>query len=70
VGIGFPVGPGRLNLGVNTRVNFEHSDPNQSVVSMVYSVPVTEKLSVSLRVINSYQTIKEDYRGIGLTYRF
>jgi hypothetical protein len=70
VGTGFPVGPGRLNLGVNTRLNFEPSDPKQSVVSAVYSVPVTEKLSVSLRVINSYQTIKEDYRGIGLTYRF
>ena len=70
VGTGFPVGPGRLNLGVNTRLNFEPSDPKQSVVSAVYSVPVTQKLSVSLRVINSYQTIKEDYRGIGLTYRF
>ena len=70
VGTGFPVGPGRLNLGVNTRLNFESSDPKQSVVSAVYSVPVTQKLSVSLRVINSYQTIKEDYRGIGLTYKF
>ena len=70
VGTGFNAGPGRLNLGVNTRVNFESSDPKQNIVSMVYSVPVTEKLSVSLRVINSYQTIAEDYRGIGLTYRF
>ena len=70
MGTGFPVGAGRLNLGVNTRLNFEQSDPKQSVVSAVYSVPVTQKLSVSLRVINSYQTIKEDYRGIGLTYKF
>jgi hypothetical protein len=70
VGTGFDVGTGRLNLGMNTRVNFEQNDPKQSIVSVVYSVPVTEKLSVSLRVINSYQTIKEDYHGIGLTYRF
>jgi hypothetical protein len=51
-------------------VNNKQSDPNQDIVSVVYSVPVTEKLSVSLRVINSYQTIAEDYRGIGLTYKF
>lgn len=70
VGTGFNVGPGRLNLGVNTRINFDQSDPKQSIISVVYSVPVTEKFSVSLRVINSYETIAEDYRGIGLTYRF
>jgi len=70
VGTGFAMGPGRLNLSVNTRVNFEQSDPKQSIVSVVYSVPVSDKVSVSLRVINSYQTIKEDYRGVGLTYRF
>lgn len=70
VGTGFNVGPGRLNLGVNTRVNNKQSNPNQDIVSVIYSVPVTEKLSVSLRVINSYQTIAEDYRGIGMTYKF
>jgi hypothetical protein len=70
VGTGFDVGPGRLNLGVNTRVNFNQSNPTQDIVSVVYSVPMTEKLSINLRVINSYGTIAEDYRGVGLTYRF
>ena len=60
VGTGFPVGPGRLNLGVNTRLNFEPSDPKQSVVSAVYSVqcacdPKTQRESASYQQLPNHQ---------------
>lgn len=70
VSTGFDLGSGRLNIGANTRVNFSASDPKQSIVSLVYSVPIAPKWNVSIRYMKSYETIQEDYAGVGLTYRF
>lgn len=72
-----PIGPGHWNTGFTTRVNYESDHLNNRVWSNNYSIPLNDKFSVSLRITRNWQnqigvvpkTI-EDYRGVGITYKF
>lgn len=68
---GAKVGPGFALAGVKSRVgSTETVDTKQTVVFGTYSIPVTKTVAVNLNVSRSYQDIKENAYGAGLTFRF
>ena len=62
---GTKVGPGYAMAGAKTRVNWNSTNPKQSVVFVSYDMPVISKVSVGLGVSQSYQDIQD--RAVGLT---
>lgn len=70
VNYGLVAGPGFLLTGAKTRVNWESDKTKQSVLFATYMLPVTKAVSVNLNVGRSYQDIKEDSYGLGLTVKF
>lgn len=68
---GFKVGPGFALLGVKTRVGSDEAvRTKQTVAFGSYSIPVMKNVSLNLNASKSYQTIKEDALGLGLTVNF
>jgi|688.fasta_scaffold246429_3 hypothetical protein len=68
---GFKAGPGFALLGVKTRVGSDEAiRTKQTVAFATYSIPVAKNLSVNLNASKSYQTIKEDALGLGLSFNF
>jgi hypothetical protein len=68
---GIKVGPGFALLGVKTRVGSdEDTRTKQTVAFATYSIPVAKKVSLNLNASKSYQTIKEDALGLGLSFSF
>ena len=67
---GTKVGPGFAFGGVKTRVNWDSSNPKQTVAFGTYSIPLTKAVSVNVNASRSYQTIKESAYGVGLTIGF
>lgn len=68
---GVKVGPGFALLGVKTRVGSDEVvRTKQTVAFATYSIPVAKKVSLNLNASKSYQTIKEDALGLGLTFSF
>lgn len=69
---GLSVGPGYALTGLKTRIgsNEVGADTKQTVVFTTYSVPVAKSLAVNFNVSKSYQDIKENAYGVGLTVRF
>jgi hypothetical protein len=68
---GVKVGPGFALLGVKTRVGSDEVvRTKQTVAFATYSIPVAKKVSLNLNASKSYQTIKEDAVGLGLTFSF
>lgn len=68
---GMKVGPGFALLGVKTRVGSDEAiRTKQTVAFTTYSIPVAKNISVNLNASKSYQTIKEDALGLGLTFNF
>ena len=68
---GLKVGPGFALLGVKTRVGSDEAvRTKQTVAFGTYSIPVANKVSLNLNASKSYQTIKEDAVGLGLTFSF
>jgi hypothetical protein len=68
---GIKVGPGFALLGVKTRVGSDEAvRTKQTVAFGTYSIPVANKVSLNLNASKSYQTIKEDSLGLGLTFNF
>ena len=62
---GVKVGPGYAMAGAKTRVNWDSTNPKQSVVFVSYDMPVISKVSVGVGVSQSYQDIQD--RAVGLT---
>lgn len=52
--------------GLKTRVNWDSSNPKQTVAFAGVSLPVNKKLSVSAGMSKSYQDIKETAWGVGV----
>lgn len=68
---GFKVGPGFTLLGVKTRVGSDEATrTKQTVAFATYSIPVMKNVSLNLNASKSYQTIKEDALGLGLSFNF
>ena len=68
---GVKVGPGFALLGVKTRVGSdEQVRTKQTVAFGTYSIPVAKNVSLNLNASKSYQDIKEEGLGLGLTFRF
>ena len=68
---GIKVGPGFALLGVKTRVGSDEATrTKQTVAFATYSIPVASKVSLNLNASKSYQTIKEDALGLGLSFSF
>ena len=67
---GTKVGPGFAFGGVKTRVNWDSSNPKQTVAFGTYSIPLTKAVSVNVNASRSYQDIKESAYGLGLTIGF
>jgi hypothetical protein len=67
---GFVAGPGFVLTGVKTRALWDSEVKKQSVLFGTYMLPVTKAVSVNLNVGRSYQDIKEDSYGLGLTVKF
>lgn len=68
---GAKIGPGYLLAGVKTRVGSTESNrTKQTVAFTTYSVPVTKGVAVNLNLSRSYQDIKENAMGLGLSFSF
>lgn len=68
---GVKVGPGFALLGVKTRIGSDEAvRTKQTVAFGTYSFPVAKNVSVNLNASKSYQTIKEDAVGLGLSFNF
>lgn len=68
---GIKVGPGFALLGVKTRVGSDEATrTKQTVAFATYSIPVAKKVSLNLNASKSYQSIKEDALGLGLSFNF
>ena len=68
---GVKAGPGFALLGVKTRVGSDEAvRTKQTVAFATYSIPVAKNVSVNLNASKSYQTIKEDALGLGLSFNF
>lgn len=68
---GAKVGPGFALVGIKTRVgSTEKVDTHQTVAFGTYSIPVTKTVAVNLNASRSYQDIKENAYGLGLTFKF
>lgn len=68
---GTKVGPGFALLGVKTRVGTSAKvETKQTVVFGTYSIPVTKNVAVNLNAGKSYQDIKENSYGLGLSFGF
>lgn len=67
---GTKVGPGFLLGGIKTRVNWDHSNPKQTVEFASYSIPVAQKVALNVSVSRSDQTIKERALGVGVSVGF
>lgn len=68
---GAKVGPGFALLGAKTRVgSTEDTRTKQTVAFASYSVPVAKNISVNFNASKSYQDIKENALGLGLSFSF
>ena len=69
---GMSVGPGYALIGGKTRIgsNEVGSDTKQTVAFGTYSLPITKAVAVNLNASKSYQDIKENAYGLGLSVRF
>ena len=68
---GAKVGSGFLLAGVKTRVGTdEHVRTKQTLAFATYSVPVAKNVSVNLNASKSYQDIRENALGLGLSFNF
>lgn len=69
---GLPVGPGYALVGAKTRIgsNEPGHDTKQTVAFTTYSIPVAKSVAVNVNVSKSYQDIKENAYGLGLTVKF
>lgn len=67
---GAPVGQFWTYGGVKTRVNWETSAPQQTLVFVGASLPITKSLSVNAGLSRSYQDINEKAWGVGARLAF
>jgi len=68
---GTQVGPGFALVGAKTRMfSDETKRTKQTVLFGTYSYPVTKTVAVNLNLSKSYQSIKEDAYGLGLSFNF
>lgn len=68
---GMKVGPGFALAGVKTRVGSDESTrTKQTVAFATYSIPLAKSVSVNLNASKSYQDIKENSLGLGLSFNF
>lgn len=56
--------------GVKTRVNFNSTNPKQTVMFAGAVMPVTKGISLDAGVSKSFQTIKETAVGLGVSAKF
>ena len=63
---GVPIGPAWGFAGAKTRVNWDDSNPKQSVAFLGVSMPLNKTTSVSVSASRSYQDITEKALGFGL----
>jgi hypothetical protein len=68
---GVKVGPGFALLGVKTRVaSDERVKTKQTVAFTTYSVPVAKNVAVNLNASKSFEDIKENAFGLGVSFSF
>jgi hypothetical protein len=70
VNVGAPIGPVYAFSGIKTRVNFDKTNPEQTVAFGGVSYPLTKAVSVSASVSASRQDIKENAFGVGVRVAF
>lgn len=63
---GAPIGPAYAFTGVKTRVNWDDSNPKQTVAWLGVSMPINKTVSVSASLSRSLQDIEEKAAGVGL----
>lgn len=68
---GVPVGPGFALVGVKTRVgSTEDTMTKQTLAFGTYSIPMSKTVSFNVNASRSFQDIKEDAVGVGLSFSF
>ena len=68
---GTKVGPGFAFGGVKTRVGTSAKvETKQTVAFATYSLPVAKNIALNVNASKSYQDIKEDAYGLGLSFKF
>jgi hypothetical protein len=68
---GMQVGPGFALVGVKTRTGSdEHIRTKQTLTFVTYSVPIVKNVAINLNASKSYETIKENALGLGLSFNF
>lgn len=68
---GMKVGPGFMLAGVKTRVGSDEvTRTKQTVAFATYSIPVVKNVALNLNASKSYQDIKENSLGLGLSFNF
>ena len=69
---GGKVGPGFAMAGVKTRVGSTQDGDRtkQTLGFATYSIPVAKNVAVNLNVSRSWQTIKENASGVGVSFSF
>lgn len=68
---GKPIGPGFALVGAKTRTfSDEAKRTKQTVVFGTYSIPLTKTVAVNLNASKSYQDIRENAYGVGLSFNF
>jgi hypothetical protein len=72
VNAGLKAGPGFAFGGVKTRFNTDASinEPKQTVAYGTYSIPVIKKVNFDLNLSKSFQDIRENSYGLGVTVNF
>ena len=68
--VGAPVGPFYGYTGIKTRINWEKSNPEQTVAFAGLSYPLTKHVSVNGGFSASRQDIKENAWGLGMRVTF
>ena len=65
-----PVGPVYAFAGAKTRVNWNDTNPSQTVTFAGVSKNLTKQVSVNVGVSKSFQDIKETAWGLGVRVGF
>ena len=67
---GMNLGPVYAFTGVKTRVNWDASAPEQTLLFAGVSMPLAKGLAVNAGISKSYRDIKENAVGVGLRVSF
>lgn len=67
---GAKLGHGYALVGAKTRINWDETNPKQTVGFATYMMPVTKQVSLNFNVSKSWQDIQENAVGLGVGFNF